>query len=825
MNALPDAATDPTRQDDAPQARSLRADLSVVGAAALVSQALGIVTSLSLRGLLDPASMGVWQGLKLVLSYSNYANLGASKGAARELARAVGRGDPSAAAASVGHALSVNTLASGLVAAALLTAGAATALRGAGPQATTWAWGLAVTGGLVLLQRHVTYLVTLLRASQRFGATSRITICESVLTLGAAVGGVALWGLPGLYLATAIVLVATWSLARRAAPIDVQWNWDRGGAARMIQVGGPMLAAGALASLLRSLDKLAILSFAADREYQLGVYSLALMVTGQIHGATNLLGTVLLPRLSAEFGRVGCPRHVARRVVTATTALAPLAALGCVSALFLAEPLLGSLLPAYRAGLAPLVALLPGCAALALVVPVSQFQMAVGDERRALAIVAAATALTAAMDLAAMAWRPGLVTLAAATSAGYGLFFLASVLGSLWFRLEAGDRRRYAATLLAVVVIPLCGATAAHGLLPREGWPARGLAWAGIAAWIGGAWWLSRPREAERSLAWLEFERRCQKPDHRRVGTWLARRVARPAALRITWLAIPLGIRAHQATGLAWLTALGAAFCLGLGTPAAWLTAALLLQLWYLLDHVDGQLARWHGVASLDGVALDYLMHHSVALTTWFAAGWGVAAARGQPGWILVGACAAAASLLLALQNDVRYKAFFQRLKRVRGRLEVVNQRFAVASAPGHASRRLVHAIRKCFEMHVAMCVLGAASLGMAAAGDRTLALGAAWLAASCAGLFALLAFDVTRNLRRGAAEEEFARWFVPPAGHALTFAEGWYRVDHSASEAGRPEAEGCANPKNQQQRPLPKPLGEEASEGDRGRWPRATAR
>lgn len=771
------AAPPRSRVEIAP--RSLRADLTLVGISALFSQALGVVTSLALRAWLDPAAMGIWQALKLILSYSNYANLGASKGAARELSLALGRGDIASASTNVGHALSVNTVASAVVAAGLVAAGAGVAAWGSGAYAATWAWALAATGLLVLVQRHVTYLVTLLRASQRFDIAARITLCESVLTLVVAVGGVVLWGLPGLLVSTAVVLLATWAIARRALPFELRWTWDRHGAAQMIHAGGPMLAAGALSSLLRSLDKLAILVFLADREYQLGVYSLALLVTTQIHGLTNLLGGVLLPRFTAEYGRLGCERQVARQVVTATQALAPIVAAGCVAGLFLGGPLLGALLPEYRAGLPPLVALLPGCAAIALAVPLAQYQMAVGDERRALTIVAAATLLTAALDAAVMIWMPGLVALAAATSVGYLVYFVATLAGSLWGRLDAVDRRRYAQSLTLVVAIPLTGAWLVSVSLDANAWLPRAIALAVSVAWIAGSWWALRPRAPIASLNWEEFERRCQKPDHRRIGSWLARRVARPAALRITWLVIPWGVSAHATTLLAWAMALAAALCLATGSAWGWLAAAALLQVWYLLDHVDGQLARWHGTASLDGVALDYLMHHAVTATTWFAVGWGVAAARGQAAWIAVGAAAALALLLGGLLNDVRYKAFFQRLKRVQGRLEVVNQRGAGAAAvwPEGAVLRLARAIRASLQTHVAMCVLGFVALSALLLGDGALWLGAAWLGASALAAVALLALDVARNLGRGAAEEEFARWFVPPPGHELTFDEGWYRV------------------------------------------------
>ncbi|MBN2295071.1 MAG: hypothetical protein JXM70_21765, partial [Pirellulales bacterium] len=88
-----------------------------------------------------------------------------------------------------------------------------------------------------------------------------------------------------------------------------------------------------------------------------------------------------------------------------------------------------------------------------------------------------------------------------------------------------------------------------------------------------------------------ELERICQKPDHRRLGNWMARRLSRPTALRVTWLIVPWGISANAATLLAWAVGMASAAAFAMGSPGWWLLAAALLQLWYLLDHVDGQLA------------------------------------------------------------------------------------------------------------------------------------------------------------------------------------------------------------------------------------------
>jgi hypothetical protein len=155
-----------------------------------------------------------------------------------------------------------------------------------------------------------------------------------------------------------------------------------------------------------------------------------------------------------------------------------------------------------------------------------------------------------------------------------------------------------------------------------------------------------------------------QKARHREIGNWLARRLARPSAVYGTWLAIRLGLSAHQVTLLALASSGGGALAFMSGSRAGLIIGVVLLHLAFWLDHVDGQVARWRGTASLDGVYLDYLMHHAANLALGFALGYGLAARSGDPRWTLAGFAIALGWEMLGLQNDCLYKAFFQRLKR-----------------------------------------------------------------------------------------------------------------------------------------------------------------
>src|SRR4051812_10189581 len=108
------------------------------------------------------------------------------------------------------------------------------------------------------------------------------------------------------------------------------------------------------------------------------------------------------------------------------------------------------------------------------------------------------------------------------------------------------------------------------------------------------------------------------------IGNWLARRVGRPSAVYGTWLALRWGTSANQVTTAALLVNLAGALSIGLGTRIGFVAGVAGVFAAYWLDHVDGQVARWRGTASLNGVYFDYLLHHAANLSLGFALGFGL---------------------------------------------------------------------------------------------------------------------------------------------------------------------------------------------------------
>ncbi|MGH7140442.1 MAG: lipopolysaccharide biosynthesis protein [Pirellulales bacterium] len=789
--------------------RRLAADMAAVGGSTIVCQGIGVLTSLALRAALSPTQMGVWQGLKLLLGYANYANLGISKGAARELAVASGTRQLERAEHGLDLAFTVNTLTSVVYGLFLVVAALWFNPRG-GTLENAWSLGLLAMSVFVVLQRHVTFHVTILRCRQAFGLTSWVSIVEGLLTLVLAGLGAWQWGLPGLYGGTLMTMVGTLVFLRwrGVRPFKCAWQWSEN--KRLVAIGGPILLGGVALTLFQSLDKLMLLSFSPERAFDLGCYSITLLITAQIYGLANMFAMVVAPRYAELFGRTGSRREVAHLAARASELLVGTTSAAAVLGLTVAVPVLAQLFPAYRPGLPTAMWLVPGIAVLALTLPSNQYLVAVSRERAALVASLAALVTAAAGDYLALLFGHGLMGVAVVTALAYGGYYLLMLALSLWPRLDWPARRRYFwthAVLLAPIAVAVCltgadfkeldlGRLALTSIIGLSAWTV-----AVMVVWRRGSW--SHAWGAD--VGWdsfATFAARCQKPDYRVSGNWMARRISRPMALAVTWVIAPTTTSAHAVTCLAIVVALLAAACFAMGAAFACLVGAILLQVWYLLDHVDGQVARLRGTASLDGIQLDYLMHHVVNLVLPCSLGYGVWRTTGQELWLPLGFAFAAGLLLLGLANDTRYKAFIARLKQLEGiplvvrpagptanKTEQEGQSLVVRDketrrqgdkgnsispcllvplspclpafagrCPPYNLRHFVHLARKLCEIHVVMnCVTLLAVVRYLVAMPRIMQ---CYLSVMAPLALLTAVATLTRDIRRGAAEREFARWY-----------------------------------------------------------------
>lgn len=279
-----------------------------------------------------------------------------------------------------------------------------------------------------------------------------------------------------------------------------------------------------------------------------------------------------------------------------------------------------------------------------------------------------------------------------------------------------------------------------------------------------------------------ELRRRELQSSDARIGNWLARRFARPTAIYGTWLAVRLGASANQLTIAALAASLISALAIATGTRIGFVCGSLVGLLAFWLDRVDGQVARWRGTAGLSGVYLDYLMHHAATLALGFALGYGLAVQSGGLHWAASGFSIAVGWTFLSIQNDCRYKAFFQPLKRSVGlhRVQGGGGGRPVPADPWPTRGRAMFtwpAYKMCEPHAVLMTLLGLSVL--AALSPLTWQSGWRVYVVIMAVMAPVLATArIARAVRRRAVEDEFARWFPQ------------LPVDHGSPKRRRPMAD-----------------------------------
>jgi phosphatidylglycerophosphate synthase len=141
-------------------------------------------------------------------------------------------------------------------------------------------------------------------------------------------------------------------------------------------------------------------------------------------------------------------------------------------------------------------------------------------------------------------------------------------------------------------------------------------------------------------------ELRHQLQDPRRsVDTWYGRHVMRAGSIFLTRIAIERGLTPNQIT-LASLIAgiLSAVFF----SSQAWLFGILFLNLWYLLDHVDGEVARYTKASSNSGFFFDTVINFIVEPLIFLGIGCGLSGWTANP-WLGLAVLAAFSSLFLGL--------------------------------------------------------------------------------------------------------------------------------------------------------------------------------
>lgn len=168
----------------------------------------------------------------------------------------------------------------------------------------------------------------------------------------------------------------------------------------------------------------------------------------------------------------------------------------------------------------------------------------------------------------------------------------------------------------------------------------------------------------------------CQTTAQKDISNVYMRYICRPISLRITRLLIPTEATPDQVSFAMIITGIISSLVFLIAHPISFLLGALLLQLWYILDCVDGELARYRSYSTnkeviqdkaslaMTGAYWDYLNHYIVHGLVPLTIAYGLFLKTQNPSWMLVGFAASIFQVLLLAIHDTKCRAYLCKIRK-----------------------------------------------------------------------------------------------------------------------------------------------------------------
>jgi O-antigen/teichoic acid export membrane protein len=154
--------------------------------------------------------------------------------------------------------------------------------------------------GFLFIQRFYDLLITLLRSDRKFVILSRLLIVNAFGGLLATFIFVSKWNIYGLFAGTVLVTVGCFFFIQKTHPYHFHYYWNWKELLKQLKLGIPLLTATFLTQFFKSMDKLIIakqLGF-----YEVGLYSLAMMVSSYILSFPMKFSNVAYPSMLQDYG-------------------------------------------------------------------------------------------------------------------------------------------------------------------------------------------------------------------------------------------------------------------------------------------------------------------------------------------------------------------------------------------------------------------------------------------------------------------------------------------------------------------------------------------
>lgn len=306
-----------------------------------VSSLLKMTSGFLTVKVIEPAVLGLFNGIGLVLGYAPILQLGILNGLSRELPYFIGKGEHDRARELTSAAQAWAIMIGSLVAAGLLVVALWQLFKGRIDLAVGWAT-YAVSAMLLFYSQL--YLQVTYRTHGDFARLAMINVINSgtVLVLVILVW---LFNFYGLCLRALIAGCVGLALLWYWRPIRVRPIWNRAHLWHLFKIGAPIFGVGQLYACWIVLDSTLVLKFAGTTG--LGLYAVVVMA-GQTMGLLpSTVSQITYPRMAEQYGRThnlkDCIKIVKRPIFFLMLVVIPMVIVGW----FLVAPFFNYFLPRY----------------------------------------------------------------------------------------------------------------------------------------------------------------------------------------------------------------------------------------------------------------------------------------------------------------------------------------------------------------------------------------------------------------------------------------------------------------------------------------------
>jgi len=288
---------------------------------------------------IPPADIGLWQSVRLAVTYSMFAMAGITNGLSRELPYFMGRSDGEASRRLASTALLY-----------LLGAGGLALLGGAGTLLVFHSLGnkvlfaIAAVTASIIFTFYTNYLIVTFRSSKSFADLSKVKLVEGCCGL-ATIPLLFYLGYNGMLLRVMLVAGIVLLVMHRLRPMRVSPAWNGEAFLILLKTGIPIFALDYLASSASTCDRLVLLRYGGVKA--VGLYAMALLAKEALDIVPKSLGEYIYPRMSHSLGQLHDPKLLWKMAVKSSVLIVgimiPIAVIGW----FLMPPVVAKLFPKY----------------------------------------------------------------------------------------------------------------------------------------------------------------------------------------------------------------------------------------------------------------------------------------------------------------------------------------------------------------------------------------------------------------------------------------------------------------------------------------------